>query len=199
MEILIAKLKKGCILVICKKKKKKKNHHVFCVSSDQNIFLINIWPLPTVLGSQLPKSLECPKWLEPKKCLFVQLMRWLWDPTWRWGVVARRTSHVIGRLQLSVPPLLTSGEERESGGWTNRQGQWFIQCLCNEASIKTKAVLHWWTGRCAGRVLHAEIKDTPHPFPILCPLHLSLSHSLSSASLPSGCPWVIYFYHKPVI
>ena len=61
-----------------------------------------------------------------------------------WGLVARRTNHVIKRLELSVPPhwILGWGMGLRVEPITN--GQWFDQsCLCNEASIKLQKDRVW--------------------------------------------------------
>ena len=60
------------------------------------------------------KPLEFPAMRVIKRSLAV-LIRWLWDCTPGWGLFARRINHVIGGLELSVPPQPpTSGQ---NGGW----------------------------------------------------------------------------------
>ena len=87
------------------------------------------WLLFLVLATQilfhwatrgtLLRLFEFPKHSEWQSCLSFCFLfcsvKWLLSHIKGWGLVAKRTNQVIGRLKLSVPPL-TSEKGREAGG-----------------------------------------------------------------------------------
>lgn len=107
-----------------------------------------------------------------------------------WRLVARRTNHVIRRLELSVPPRLPQlwGGRR---GWrfcSVTKGEWFNQsCLCSDGSINIWN--HGFGEFCVGQ--HVEVLGewcSWRGHGSSCPTHLL-----------SGCSWVISFPWATII
>ena len=84
------------------------------------LFLIYMWFLSTVLGSQLQKLLQFLSDEKDTGCLL--LCEWgdFLESTWGWGLVARSTSYVTTGLELSVsPPVLEVGCGELPGWWSH--------------------------------------------------------------------------------
>ena len=158
--------------------------------SNKNIFYCNIWSL-------ILSSWNFFRDIKVKCCLVIhtnfstttRFMLWgeFWKASKGWGWLPRE--HARNKeLEVSEPQCwLGRGEGQEVESIANNQ--WFNQsCLCNETSIETKKdrlwnASGWWTHGGVGRVgTWGE-----------CGVLLSFPHTLTHASLPFGCSWVLSF------
>ena len=80
----------------------------------QYLFLIYIWSLSTIHGSQLPELLEFPA-LRVIKESFVMLMNG--GPQSRWAAVAMGTNLVIRDLEFSVTTTHPPNSSGQGEGW----------------------------------------------------------------------------------
>lgn len=86
------------------------------ILEDQSSFLIYVWSLFTVSGSQLPRPLDFPS-VNSDKMSFVAWMPWLSEALKEWGWLLQEPAEMRG-LRFSVLPLIYR-EERGAGGWIN--------------------------------------------------------------------------------
>ena len=120
-----------------------------------------------VSGAELPKPSEFSKWWE--QCCFCYVNEVTFGPLIRMGAGCQGNQLWLGwNFQSHPRPLCREREGLEVESITS--GQWFNQSyLWNEASIKTQIGR---VQRASGLEMWGEDMETPHPFPMLCPVFI---------------------------